>query len=57
MSALPKPAPVLDPAPRTMKYCGTCREYTPHEITRQTTIVILCIRCLERALAYELDRD
>ena len=57
MSASPEPVLSRDPAPKIVKYCGSCQQYTPHEITGQSTIVVLCVRCLERALAYELDRD
>jgi hypothetical protein len=40
--------------PRTVRHCGACRAHTPHEL-RPTGMI--CSRCREAALHYELDRD
>ena len=58
MKTWPEPAPVPEQLPRTMKHCGTCRKETPHQIRIGSGVTaLICIVCLQRALAYELDRD
>jgi hypothetical protein len=44
--------------PKTLKYCKTCQMETPHQIRcGERSVANTCIFCMERALAYELDRD
>jgi hypothetical protein len=58
MSNWPEPASFHDPLPRTMKECKICQTVTPHEIRCGPGVAaVICMRCLDRALAYELQRD
>jgi len=58
MSAWPEPASYRDPQISTMKYCKTCERDTPHQIRGGPGAAAnICIACLRRALAHELDRD
>jgi hypothetical protein len=58
MSAWPEPASFHDARPKTIKYCKTCQMETPHQIRSGPGVVtVICVACLGRALAYELDRD
>ena len=57
MSAWPEPASYFDPRPKTMRFCRTCGKETPHQIRCGPGLsALICISCLERALAFELDR-
>jgi hypothetical protein len=50
--------PCQEALPKTLKYCKTCQMETPHQIRGEARLVAhICIFCMERALAYELDRD
>ena len=58
MSAWPEPASFHDGPVKTLKYCKTCQQQTPHEVRRgQGVTAALCIDCLRRALSFESDRD
>jgi hypothetical protein len=53
-----EPAACREALPKTIKYCKTCQAETPHQIRSGPGMVAnICVSCLERALAYELDRD
>jgi NMD protein affecting ribosome stability and mRNA decay len=44
--------------PRILRHCRRCERETPHEIrTADGMSITVCVRCVERALWYELDRD
>jgi hypothetical protein len=44
--------------PRILRYCRRCGHETTHEIhTADGLSVTVCVRCVERALLYELERD
>ena len=58
MSAWTEPASHQDNLPRIMKYCKVCQQDTPHEIRRWAGLrATICVACIRRALAYDLDRD
>ena len=58
MSSWPEPASVHEPLPTTIKFCRFCQRETPHQIRGGKGVVaVICIPCLNRALAYELQRD
>ena len=51
------PAIIVD-WPKTLRYCKLCAKETPHEIREGAGVVAtFCVRCVQRALSYELDRD
>ena len=44
--------------PKTLRYCQTCHQETPHQLRSGAgAVVMICVACLQRALSYELDRD
>jgi hypothetical protein len=44
--------------PKTLRYCRACAKETPHEIRESPGVIAaVCVRCAERALSYELDRE
>ena len=54
----PKPAYYQSACPTMMKFCKTCQKQTPHQIRGGPRAeAVICIACLNRALAYELERD
>jgi len=56
--SLPMAAWLAKLRPRTLEYCPVCRKQTPHEIREgDGVLAAICICCLERAFAYEMDRD
>ena len=58
MGSWPEPASFQERPPKIMKYCRTCGCETPHEIRRAAGVTVtICVACLARALAHELDRD
>jgi hypothetical protein len=58
MSPRREPASLYDAVPKTIKYCKKCQRETSHQIRGGPGLVaFICIPCLTRALAYELERD
>jgi len=58
MNAWPEPASFHEALPKTLKYCKTCQSETPHQIRCGPGLTaMICIACLDRALAFELARD
>jgi len=58
VSAWPEPASFHEAPVTSNRYCKTCRQETPHEVRRgKWAAMLLCIRCLRRALASEPDGD
>jgi hypothetical protein len=58
MSTQTQPSPAGTAFPRILGYCRCCELETPHEIhTADGMSITLCVRCLERAVLYEMDRD
>ena len=58
MSAWPEPASFQDALPKMIKYCKTCKREAPHQIRGGPGVVaVICVSCLSRALAHELERD
>lgn len=50
--------PCSEALPKTIKYCKTCQRETMHQIRGGRGLAAnICIACLERALAWEQDRD
>lgn len=47
-------APVEGPYPRTLRNCSACGDYTPHEMRPDG---VVCLKCSERSVRAELDRD
>lgn len=44
--------------PMTLKECKICRKVTPHQIRcGQGVTAFVCSVCIERAIAFELQRD
>ncbi len=57
MSTAPPIEPLRQP-PRTLCYCVSCGEHTPHELLEGEGIVAkVCVRCAERQLTDMLARD
>jgi len=43
---------------KILRYCRFCAEETPHEVRNGLSgALLICVRCRERALLEELDRD
>lgn len=58
MSASHQPIHSNDVRPVTLKYCKTCRRETSHEIRCASgASAAICLSCLKRALAYEMERE
>lgn len=58
MSAQAQPSHTGAALPRVLGYCRRCEGETPHEIhSADGMSMTLCVRCLERAVRYEMDRD
>ena len=49
----PSPAET-GPLPRTVRFCKACDDHTSHEIR---TSGLVCLRCVERSVSADLDRD
>jgi hypothetical protein len=44
--------------PKTLRFCPVCQKETAHEVRSGSGVVArICVPCLSRALAYELDRE
>jgi hypothetical protein len=58
MGAAAKPSQANVACPRILRRCRRCERETPHEVRSVDGMNIsVCVRCVERALLYELDRD
>jgi hypothetical protein len=58
MSAWPEPASFQEALVKTVRYCETCGQQTPHEVRRGVGVTTtLCTSCLRRALAHVTDWD
>lgn len=58
MEASSGPASFSDHRPKTLRFCSVCQKETTHEIRSGAGVIaMLCIPCINRSLAYELDRD
>jgi ribosomal protein L44E len=43
---------------KILRFCPFCAKETPHEVRRSSLgLRVSCVRCRERALLEELDRD
>jgi hypothetical protein len=58
MSTVSQPSLTVEELPTILRYCRRCEGQTPHEIhTANGMRIAVCVRCSDRALLYELDRD
>jgi NMD protein affecting ribosome stability and mRNA decay len=58
MSTAPQPSQGATARPRVLRYCRHCERETPHEIHAADGMnIAVCVRCVERARFYELERD
>ena len=46
------------PPVTTFQHCKTCKKGTNHEIRKcDNSVVRICVECVKRAMAFELERD
>ena len=58
MSAAAQPDHGFSARPKMLRHCRHCERETTHEIhSTDGMSIAVCVRCIERARFYELERD